>query len=195
MSFHSLGKRQSTGRPGGCAFLAALIAVSLGSSCLAQAQAVPSAFREGYSLSAGGSASGDYMQYGERKMVGINAFADMDGRHDFGIEAEASFVLFNQTANVNDTVYSIGPRYHLNPSRKMQPYAKALVGIGEFNFPSYGLAHGSYLVITPGAGVDLRLSRRIWFRAVDFEYQVWPQFTYGVMSNPSISTGIRVRIF
>ena len=29
----------------------------------------------------------------------------------------------------------------------------------------------------------------------DFEYQEWPQFTYGAMNTAGISAGIRVRLF
>jgi hypothetical protein len=179
--------------------LAALMAICLGTAGLARAQSVPSAFREGFTLSAGATFSGDYIQYGERKMLGVSGFADLDTRHNIGIEGEASFVRFRQTADVHDKVYSAGPRYHMNLGSRLQPYAKGLVGVGQFNFP-YNYAHGNYLVITPGAGVDYRLNHRIRFRIVDFEYQLWPKFNYGAasntfMSNPSVSTGIRVRIF
>jgi len=69
-----------------------------------------------------------------------------------------------------------------------------LVGFGLFNFP-YNFAHGSYLVVAPGGGVDFRLNRRFRVRLVDFEYQIWPQFTYGAMSSVGVSAGIRYRIF
>ena len=41
----------------------------------------------------------------------------------------------------------------------------------------------------------LRINHRIRLRAVDFEYQLWPQFTFGFLSSYGVSTGIRVRIF
>jgi hypothetical protein len=155
---------------------------------------VQAADRGGLMISVGGMFSGNYVQYGERKMLGVSGFVDFDTPRRLGIEGEASFPMFHQTANVHDEVYSIGLRYHRNLSRKFQPYAKALVGLGEFNFP-YNYAQGSYLVITPGAGIDYRLSRRIHVRAFDVEYQLWPQFTYGSMSAASVSSGIRVRVF
>ena len=71
---------------------------------------------------------------------------------------------------------------------------KALAGVGEFNFP-YNYATGSYLVVAPGGGLDYRINRLIRIRVADFEYQLWPQFTYGSMSSFGVSTGIRVRIF
>ncbi|MDR3727598.1 MAG: outer membrane beta-barrel protein [Terracidiphilus sp.] len=157
------------------------------------AQVIPSADAGGLTLSAGVTGSGYTLQYGERKMLGITGFVDLDTRRHLGIEGEARWLVFHQTADVHATTYAIGPRYHLNKGR-FQPYAKALVGIGQFNFP-YNYASGNYLVVAPGAGVDYRLNNRIRLRLADFEYQYWPQFTYGAMTSVGVSTGIRVRIF
>ena len=157
------------------------------------AQVVPAADAGGATLSAGATVSGFYLQYGERKMLGATGFADYDTRRHLGIEGEARWLVFHQTADVHATTYAIGPRYHLNKGR-FQPYAKALVGIGQFNFP-YNYATGNYLVVAPGGGVDYRLNNRIRLRLADFEYQYWPQFTYGAMTSVGVSTGIRVRIF
>ena len=38
---------------------------------------------------------------------------------------------------------------------------------------------GRYLVVTAGGGLDYHLKHRIYIRAADVEYQIWPQFTYG----------------
>jgi hypothetical protein len=43
--------------------------------------------------------------------------------------------------------------------------------------------------------VDYRWTRRVSFRLVDAEYQIWPQFTFGKMSNISLSAGVRYHIF
>jgi hypothetical protein len=126
-------------------------------------------------------------------MLGIAGFADVDTRHNIGIEGEARWLEFHQIANVHTETYSIGPRYHMNVGR-FQPYAKALVGLGEFNFP-YNYEHGSYLVVAPGGGVDFTLNHRIRIRVADFEYQIWPQFTYGSMYSYGVSSGLRIRIF
>jgi len=197
-SFHRLNetgsRRKEVGLANYAILLAVLLAFLLGTAGTARAQVVQAADRGGLMISVGGTFSGDYLQYGERKMLGVSGFVDFDTPRSVGIEGEASFLTFHQTANVHDEVYSIGPRYHRSIGWKLQPYAKALVGLGEFNFP-YNYAQGSYLVISPGAGVDYRLSRRIHIRVVDFEYQLWPQFTYGSMSSGSVSSGIRVRVF
>jgi hypothetical protein len=144
-------------------------------------------------ITAGAAGTGSYLQYGERKMVGVIGFVDLDSRNPFGAELEGRWIEWNQTANVHAETYSIGPRYHKSLG-KLQPYAKGLLGYGDFNFP-YNLAMGRYLVLTAGGGIDYRLTNRIYLRAADVEYQCWPQFTFGAMSIFSVSTGFRVRVF
>jgi hypothetical protein len=157
------------------------------------AQAVYAGDAEGLTFFAGVTGSGDYLQYGERKMLGFSGFVDADRKGHLGLEAEGNWQIFHQTANVHTSSYLVGPRFRFYGDR-FQPYAKALVGIGEFNFP-YNLAHGSYLVVAPGGGVDFRLNHRIRLRLADAEWQYWPEFTYGGMSSLSVSSGIRIRIF
>jgi hypothetical protein len=196
-SFHGFGKRwrkKLGSRLGGiAAFPVILLAVCLALARTASGQVVPAADAGGLMLSAGATASGYYLQYGERKMLGVTGFVDADTKRRLGIEGEARWLIFHQTDDVHAATYAIGPRYHVNIGR-FQPYAKGLVGIGQFNFP-YNYAHGSYLVVAPGGGVDFRLNRRIYLRIADVEYQYWPQFTFGAMSSFGVSSGIRVRIF
>jgi hypothetical protein len=172
-----------------CAILA--LAVSLAG--MARAQTLPAGDKGGLAIWAGASGSGNYIQYGERKMVGVTGFVDADTRRRLGIEAEGQWLEFRQSANVHIETYSIGPRYHFNVGR-FQPYVKGLPGFGDFNFP-YNLATGRFLVATGGAGLDIRLNRRIYVRAADCEYQYWPQFTFGAMTTLSGSVGLRVRVF
>lgn len=196
-SLHRFGEMWSAkrgGRPAGQALLlVVLLAFFLALAHQATAQVVPAADAGGINLSAGVTGSGYYLQYGERKMLGVTGFVDLDTRRHLGIEGEARWLVFHQTADVHATTYAIGPRYRFNKGR-FQPYVKALVGIGQFNFP-YNYGHGNYLVIAPGGGIDYRLNNRFRLRLADVEYQYWPQFTYGAMTSVGVSTGIRVRIF
>ena len=171
----------------------AILAVCAGLTGLAGAQVTYPGDKGGLAVSAGATGSGYYVQYGERKMAGITGFVDADTRRRLGIEAEGKWVEFRQSSNVHVETYSIGARYHFTFGR-LQPYAKGLIGFGDFNFP-YNLATGRFLVVTAGGGLDYRLSRRIQIRAVDCEYQSWPQFTFGNMSTLSANVGVRVRIF
>lgn len=147
----------------------------------------------GLKLSAGATGSGYYLQYGQRKMVGITGFVDADTKRRLGIEAEGRWVEYLQTANVHVETYSIGGRYHFDVGR-FEPYAKGLVGFGDFNFP-YNYAYGHYLVVTAGGGVDFHWKGRVYVRAADVEYQDWPNFTFGNMNSFSVSSGLRVRVF
>ena len=195
-SFKSFGKSicARIGLPFGAFIVPAmLLAISLALGNSASAQVVPAGDAGGLNVFAGGTASGFLVQYGERKMLGVSAFVDVDTRRPIGLEGEARWLIFHQTAQVRTTTWLAGLRYH-RAMGKFQIYAKGLVGVGEFNFP-YNSAHGSYLVIAPGGGVDFRMTNRIRLRLADAEYQYWPQFTFGPMSSYGVSAGIRVRVF
>jgi hypothetical protein len=154
---------------------------------------MPQADAGGFRLSAGGTASGYYLQYGQRTLVGATAFVDAETKRNLGIEAEGRWLEFHKTEDVHAETYSAGLRYHMNFQR-FQPYVKGLVGFGDFNFP-FSFAHGRYLVVTAGGGLDYRWTHRIHVRVADVEYQDWPQFTFGSMSSVGVSTGLRVGIF
>ena len=171
----------------------AILTLAASLAGMARAQTVFAGDKGGLAIWAGASGSGYYVQYGERKMVGVTAFVDADTRRRLGIEAEGQWLEFRQSANVHIETYSIGPRYHFNFGR-CQPYVKGLAGFGDFNFP-YNLATGRFLVATGGGGLDIRLNRRVYLRAVDVEDQYWPQFTFGAMTTLSGSVGLRLRVF
>jgi hypothetical protein len=171
-------------------FTVAFIALAMAGN--AHAQVAASASAGGFGLSAGVAGSGEYVQYGERKMVGITGFVDFDTMHHLGLEGEARFVQFRETADVHFSTYSAGVRYRKNLGR-FQPYVKGLLGEGFFNFP-YNYATGHYMVVTAGGGIDYRINRKIHIRAADAEWQYWPQFTYGALTNYGVSTGIRFSI-
>jgi hypothetical protein len=172
---------------------AALLAVCLGMGCVARAQVAASADASGARLSVGGTASGYYLQFGEVKVLGASAFVDADSLSHFGFEGEARWLKFHQTHDINAATYMGGLRYSRYYGR-FQPYAKALVGFGQFNY-TYNLGKDTSLVIAPGAGLDYRLTQRIRWRAVDFEYQMWPQFHYGTLSSYGVSSGFKFNIF
>ncbi len=171
--------------------LALLLMISAGERS-AIAQAAESANAGRAMLSVGVAASGFTLQYGDRKILGLTAWVDADTVRRFGLEAEARRLEYHQTANVHAETYLAGGRYHFNYNR-MQPYVKALGGVGHFNFP-YNFATGNYFVIAGGGGIDYRLSRR-WTARADFEYQAWPQFTFGAMNSVGATVGIRYRVF
>ncbi len=194
MRFFDHFKSWQTGKPRlpGSAALALAVLI-LGFAGVLRAQVASPGRQEVLRLSAGVIGSGDTFQYGPRKMLGAGAFVDADTSGHYGIEAEGRWVEFHQRADVHAETYSIGGRYHFVVGR-FQPYAKGLVGFGDFNFP-YNYATGRYMVVTAGGGVDYRWTHRITLRIADFEYQDWPQFTYGNMTSLNGSVGLKVRIF
>ena len=157
------------------------------------AQVIPSADAGGIKIWAGGTASGFNVQYDSRKLGGLTALVDVDTNHGIGLEGEARWLEFHQLNNLHLETYSIGARYHHNVGR-FQPYAKGLIGFGDFNFP-YNYAHGRYTVYTMGGGIDYLWKRRITIRAADMEWQYWPQFTFGATSTLGLSIGARIRVF
>jgi hypothetical protein len=187
------GMRLGLRLSGRVAFTVVLLAICLAEPRSAVGQVVPSADAGGSRLTVGATATGYALQYGERKMLGVVAIADIDTKRRIGFEGEAQLLIFHLTANVHTETCLIGPRYHMTFGR-FQPYAKGLVGFGRFNYP-YNLGQDNDLVIAPGGGLDYRLTNRLRLRLADFEYQLWPQFHYGALSSYGVSSGIRVRIF
>jgi hypothetical protein len=139
----------------------------------------------------GGGVSDYYLQYGGSKIVGVTGFVDADTRRKLGIEAEGRWLDYRQTHNIHAETYLAGPRYHFNVNR-VQPYVKGLAGLGKFNFP-YNYATGKYFVIGAGGGADYFITPRLSVRG-DFEYQYWPQFTFGAMSAGGVSVNLRYLI-
>lgn len=202
--FHDKSKRQNgaprMNPPCKAALTAAVLAGLLGMAATAGAQVAPAANSGGFKLSAGGTGSGYYIQYGEQKLVGPSAFVDADIKRGFGIEAEGRWLEWNQTPGdqgLHVETYSIGLRYHRNYG-KFEPYVKGLIGFGDMNFP-FSFSHGRYLTATAGGGLDYRLSHRIYLRVPDVEYQNWPQFqgpgVSAAMTSVGVSAGVRVGIF
>lgn len=175
-------------------FAAALLFACFCLPARAAAQAVYAAEANGLLLFAGAELSGDALQYGQRRMMGVTGFADADTRRRIGLEAEVNWVEFFQQENESATTYLAGPRYRFVLGR-FQPWVKVLAGVGEFNFPAYTrLPSRGNLVIAPGGGLDFRLGKRVRLRVVDFEYQMWPAFSTAPVSAMSLRTGIRIRL-
>ncbi len=176
-------------------WIAALLITGFAALCpSAHAQVQAAGDKGGARVTVGALASGEALDYGSRKMLGITGFADIDTRRRLGMEAEARWLEFHKTDNVHAETYSIGPRYHFDLGRRIEPYAKGLIGFGHFNYP-YNLGTDSDLVITAGGGLDYQLTHRLYWRAADFEYQYWPQFHFGGMNTVAVSSGLRLRIF
>lgn len=168
------------------------VACMLAGTRAVRAQAVESANDGHLFLNAGVGGSGFYLQYGAQNNVGITAWVDADTIRHFGVEGEARWLEWHQTANSHLETYLVGARYHFDAGR-FQPYVKGLIGAGGFKSPATS-SYGYYLVIAPGWGTDYHLGGR-WSARADFEYQHWPQFTFGATNSVGGTVGIRYHIF
>ena len=172
------------------------VALLVAVACSARAQSPESAVGDWSSLAVGGSFNASRIQYGQRWLLGGTAFVDANFTWRYGIEGETNWETMRQFEQIHATTYLIGPRFQLagmGQNAQWRPYAKFLAGDGYFNFP-YHYAWGNYFVMAPGAGMDYRVNSRIRLRLVDVEYQYWPGFTYGSMTNLNVSAGVRYRI-
>lgn len=170
-----------------------LAAIVLGRALPTQAQAIATASGPGSSVAVGGGFSAFQSVYGDRRIGGAFLYADVNPHWRFGLEGEARYLRYGTFEEITETNYVGGARVMILRPRRLQPYAKFLAGMGRITLP-FGYAHGSFLTYAPGAGVDIALNNYVSIRAVDFEYQHWPQFTYGPLSPYGVSAGISVRL-
>lgn len=158
----------------------------------ATAQAVATATGPGTSIVAGGGASLFNSSYGQRDLGGVFLFADIQPHWRFGVELEARYLRVHSSEELTEENYLAGPRLLLRSGR-WQPYAKFLIGDGHIELP-FHYAHGDFLALIPGGGLDLALNDYINVRAIDLQYQLWREFPFGGMSPYGISTGVSFRL-
>ena len=139
-------------------------------------QAVPTASRGGVAqIGAGWSiANGDYSPH---KIQGLSIYGTYNFTRHWGIEGDIHRASSITPADIGEDSYLIGPRYSLRYNR-IQPYAKALFGLGRFKYNYKDAPHTAYTykIYAFGGGVDIALTRLLNLRVVDFEYQQWPGY-------------------
>ncbi len=159
-----------------------------------QAQVAPSGFRGGISLTAGGMVSAFKPDYVSYTLIGLGGYVDLTLFHGVGVEAEGRWQQFNELEGISQDNYLLGPRVKLHRFWRATPYAKVLGGFSHMNFEN-NYATGRFTTIAFGGGADLRVSHRWSVRAIDAEYQIWPEFLNGNLKPYGISAGIGYRIF
>ncbi len=164
--------------------------LATGSAC---AQALPTATGPGPYIAVGVTGSIFNTDYGKTNIAGPTIFVDANIRRRWGLEGEARFLRYHQTTGIQQDEYLIGPRYAFKDSH-LVPYVKFPVGLTKMQFP-YGYGTGHYFVMAPGGGFDYWLNDRVRLRLVDFEYQLWPQFTFGTLHPYGASAGVSFRVF
>ena len=161
------------------------------------AQAVESADEPGLHLNAGGMASGFQSGNENYWLVGGGAYVDMHFTHWIQLEGEARWLRFNEYYGEHEDNYLIGPRVPIvRIGRRGQVYGKALIGLGNMTFPFSPGSWGHFTDLAFGGSADFRVTRKLTFRAVDFEYQYWPVWLPNQNLQPyGVSVGASYRIF
>jgi hypothetical protein len=160
----------------------------------ASAQAAPTATGPGSYISVGLEASGFQQDYGQNHVGGEGLFVDANLFRRYGVEFEARRLNFHTEEDVKEQTYLGGVKYSALP-RTLRPYVKLLAGRGTIDFP-FHYAVGSYFVVAPAAGLDWHLRESRWnVRVLDFEYQLWPHFTYGELHPYGLSAGVSFEFF
>ncbi len=196
--------------------LCLLILLAAG-TVFACAQVTPSAAERQFSITAGGLASvfqPDFVydswtcvqpclvssnwfpvaKASSQPLFGAGAYVDVKFNRWMQMEAEGRWLRFNRLVGVSQDNYLIGPRVSLFHAGRTSAYAKALGGYTNMKFGTGG-GSGQFTTLAFGGGLDLRLTRRISLRAVDFEYQYWPLWGNSSLAPYGASTGIAYRIF
>ncbi|MFY9855960.1 MAG: outer membrane beta-barrel protein [Terracidiphilus sp.] len=190
----------------------------------ATAQVVPSATGRQVSLSAGGMASifqpdfegywvvqanpsqpcyqGVYCipisQTSQFPLFGAGAYLDLKVNRWVQFEAEGRWQRWNQYADIHQDNYLAGPRLPLYRFGRATIYGKTLFGFSKMDF---GYLLGSltgkaqYTDFAFGGGVDVKLTKRLTLRPVDFEYQYWPWWNNSSISPYGASVGMSYKIF
>jgi hypothetical protein len=184
----------------------------------ARSQSVPAATARQFSITAGGMASifqPDYAgmwggkecqptslpevcypvaQSSSQPLFGAGAYVDVKLTRWVQIEAEGRWQRFNRFDGIYQDNYLIGPRVPIFHFRRSSVYAKALAGYSKMYFDPYG-DHGKFTALAFGGGMDVKLTKRLSFRAVDVEYQYWPLWGNSTVSPYGASMGFGYKIF
>jgi opacity protein-like surface antigen len=180
-------------RPRALAVVSSVLAICFGlmSESSAHAQALPVLTGPGTYVGAGAGVTAFQADYGQRVLGGGVVWADVNFTWQLGAEGEARYLRLHTDEDVTEKMYLGGVRYTFRPQR-LRPYAKFLIGAGEISLP-FHYAQGTFLAYAPGAGVDFHVNDHLIWRVVDFEYQTWPDFTYGNLKPYGVSMGLIYR--
>lgn len=188
--------------------IVAWLSILLAAAALpAHAQVIPSAVARQFSITAGGMASifqtdfeGNWSanhpaaQASSYPLYGAGAYVDLKFTRWVQVEAEGRWQRFNEYSGISQDNYLIGPRFPIRQFGKATVYGKALFGFSNMDFDTYG-DHGRFTTTAFGGGVDFKLTKRISVRAIDVEYQYWPQWGNSTLSPYGASVGIGYKVF
>jgi|GEM_PF-1876745 hypothetical protein len=175
-------------------FLVALLSVAVSP---AFAQVNPSATSQGGAsvpVVIGFGFSNFAMDWGPgQRMNGVTLWADLypfrGGARDLGFQFEGRDINFMRTIpNLREDTAQFGVIYNISHFRSVHPFGKFISGVGSMDFPGWSYLpkyhHDTFLVTTPGAGVDIHTFNGMWVRA-EYQYQTWHNVFGPNSSNPN----------
>lgn len=117
--------------------------------------------------------------YGQTYIKGYTVYGDADLWRRVGVEADVHQINVFTPTDIGEDTYLVGPRFTIMRRDRVRVYAKALGGIGRFEYQS-GTYHSPHTdtfgVYSLGGGIEFRASQHINIRAVDIEAQKWPGY-------------------
>jgi opacity protein-like surface antigen len=125
--------------------------------------------------------------YVQQNFQGASAYADLDFTLHLGIEAEFHQVDSTSGDRSYQRTYMIGGRY-FRTYGPLVPYAKAMIGRGDFNYP-LGVTNLGYSMFAGGMGADIKLSTHLHVRG-EYEFQRWSSFPNGGLTPRILTFGI-----
>jgi hypothetical protein len=174
----------------------ALAALFFASSTKLHGQALPTASARG-ALQAGIGVSNAQSDEFTSRISGITGFATFDFTAHLGVEADIHMLNVITPNDFVEKSYLLGVRYVWHRGR-LDPYIRLSGGIGQSSIqqPSNVYAQGTpgtYLAYAGAGGLDIRLTRHINLRAIEFEYQKWPNFPADGLSPTMLTCGAAYR--
>src|ERR1700675_362978 len=122
-----------------------------------------------------GCADSSPFSCGGHQLLGIVPYVDANHLlpYRIGVEGEAQILHWRGPGPLTEASYLVGPRMALLRYRIATVNAKFLLGDAHMSLPKGSPGNGDHFAYAPGAGVDIRVTRRVNAR-VDYEYQIWP---------------------
>ena len=125
--------------------------------------------------------------YVNTNIQGISFWGDYDFLKHIGAEAVVHLGSIITPSDYSENSYMIGPRFMIR-RRKLTGYAKLIVGRATITNIDYNVS-SSYNAYAFGGGLEYKLLRKVNIRALDFEYQKWPNFEPHTLSPIAITVG------
>ena len=162
------------------------LALLIGGASTLNGQALPTASRVadaqigvGYSPAKSG--------YGQQTFQGVGAYANLDFTLHLGLEAEFHQINSTSSDQSYQRTYAIGGRY-FRTYGPLVPYAKAMIGRGDFNYP-FGATNLGYNLFAGGVGADIKLGTYLRVRG-EYEFQKWSSFPNGGLTPGIFTLGV-----